>query len=259
MMDLSTFKKQKGVSILSKVNTAFSDEYLSLRNKENRILTDYEVRLLPMISKENINYSEWKTRKETANRFINYLRTKNQKLTILDIGCGNGWFSNKINELKHNVIGLDINMQELEQANRVFNQNSKNNIQFVYASVFQSNIPFSNKFDIITLNASVQYFPDFKLLMSNLKLFLKPNGEIHILDSPFYNVSEIKSAKKRTLDYYTNMGFPEMTENYFHHDEKLISNFEVLYQPKKAIFSKIFGKKDSPFLWLRLINSFGDV
>jgi len=98
----------------------------------------------------------------------------------------------------------------------------------------------------------VQYFPDFKLLLSNLKSFLKPQGEIHIIDSPFYKQNEIADAKQRTITYYTDLGFPEMASNYFHHLKSAIQDFEVLYKPKNRFFSKILSRKESPFYWLRL-------
>jgi len=251
-MNLSAFKNQKGVYHLSEIKTNFSNKYLALRKKENRILSDKEVKLLPQTSNQNSNYSEWKIRRKTVSRFINYLQNKNQHLTILDVGCGNGWFSNKMSELGNVVIGLDINLEELEQASRVFNHD---NLQFVYADFFNIEPSlFYNKFDIISLNASVQYFSDFELLILTLKQFLKPTGEIHILDSPFYDVSEIDKAKKRTLIYYTKIGFPEMSNYYFHHTKENIKDFDVLYKPKKSLINKIFGENDSPFMWLKLLK-----
>jgi 2-polyprenyl-3-methyl-5-hydroxy-6-metoxy-1,4-benzoquinol methylase len=247
-MDFSYFKNKNNIIILTDINNQFSDEYLALRKKENRVLTDNQVKILPQTKKGNPNFNEWHLRQKTANRFLNYLKNK-QTLSILDIGCGNGWFSHKMSELDHNIVALDVNLEELEQASRVF---KTENLQFVYADIFELNDKFINKFDVITLNASVQYFQDFEWLMSTLKSFLKMNGEIHILDSPFYKASEIKAAKKRTLTYYSEMGFPEMASHYFHHSKNEIKNFDVLYQPKKSIINKIFGKKESPFMWLCL-------
>ncbi len=251
-MDFNNFKNKNNIVILTEIKNNFSSKYLSIRKKENRVLVDNEVRILPLTTKQNPNANEWKVRQKTTNRFVKYLQTKNKNLTILDIGCGNGWFSNLMAKLKNNVVGLDVNLEELEQANQVFN--TTKNLQFVYADLFQDNLPFKNKFDIITLNACVQYFKDFDLLISTLKKFLKPNGEIHILDSPFYDVSEIDNAKKRTLVYYTKMDFPEMANFYFHHSKDKIKDFEVLYQPKKSFLNKILSKNDSPFLWLFLKN-----
>lgn len=247
-MDFRKFKIINGIIILSEINNEFSDKYLAIRKKENRVLTDDEVKILPLTNSKNSNYKEWKVRKKTADRFIKYLQAKDNKLTILDIGCGNGWFSHKMSQLKHNILGLDVNLEELEQANRVFKNEF---LQFVYADIFDLKKQFLHKFDIITLNASVQYFSNFDSLKKTLIQFLKSNGEIHILDSPFYYSNEIPSAKQRTLDYYTKIGFPEMAKYYFHHVKEKIKDFDVLYQPKSSLYKIILRQNDSPFMWVR--------
>ncbi|WP_055443820.1 hypothetical protein [Lacinutrix himadriensis] len=104
---------------------------------------------------------------------------------------------------------------------------------------------------MITLNACVQYFSGFKVLLSTLKTFLKPKGEIHIIDSLFYKPIDIADAKKRTLSYYTQLGFPEMASLYFHHSEENIQGFEVLYKKKNKILRKVLNVKDSPFCWYK--------
>ena len=87
-------------------------------------------------------------------------------------------------------------------------------------------------------------------MFSTLKSFLKPNGEIHIIDSPFYKNDAITEAQKRTLNYYTSIGFPEMASNYFHHSVDDILEFKTLYANKNKFLNKILLKKDSPFPWL---------
>ena len=87
---------------------------------------------------------------------------------------------------------------------------------------------------------------------------LRDNGEIHIIDSPFYSDSEVDNARKRTVEYYRAMGFSEMANNYFHRswDELSEYNFEILYQPSSLTskFRKLFFIKDSPFPWIKIIR-----
>lgn len=245
MMDFSRITQQQNVYYLTPENPEFSEHYLAVREKEDRILTDYEVRQLPYLKRH-----EWELREKSTERFIQYISEKNTELDILDIGCGNGWFSNKIAQVSesNNVIGLDVNRDELEQAARIF---KSKNLHFVYADIFKISAQFNTKFDIISLNGAVQYFENFDALMTLLQSFLKSKGEIHIIDSPFYNTSDISEAKDRTTEYYTNIGVPKMAFHYFHHDKKLISNFDILYKYKRNIIHKILGKKDSPFSWYR--------
>lgn len=243
-MDFTNAFIKNNVIYLTETSKTFSDLYISVRIKENRVLSDKDVNKLPYLDDK-----EWLLRQKSTQRFIAYLYPKKIPLTILDVGCGNGWFSNAMAKVddQNIVIGLDINVCELEQASRIF---KKENLRFVYADIFKTEATFKNQIDIITLNASVQYFPDFDMLFSTLKTFLKPKGEIHIIDSPFYNNDAIIGAKKRTLDYYTNLGFPNMAKNYFHHSVDNISEFKTLYVGKKNLIQRVLSKNDSPFPWL---------
>jgi ubiquinone/menaquinone biosynthesis C-methylase UbiE len=244
-----------GVRYLSPRTDTFSSSYVDLRRKEGRILSDKEVKVLPNTVDANPNKEEWRLRKRSALRFIKYLNSKDSSLSILDVGCGNGWFSNRMAQVSKgfSVVGLDINEMELEQAVCVFNSH---NIEFVYGDLFEIGSMFDSRFDIITLNASVQYFNDLGKLFNRLKHFLKNNGEIHIIDSPFYKNSEIKAAKNRTLDYYSKMGFPEMSDHYYHHSINETGGFDILYRPGSSLFGKLGLTKDSPFMWLRYKHQF---
>ncbi|AXG69448.1 bifunctional 3-demethylubiquinone-9 3-methyltransferase/ 2-octaprenyl-6-hydroxy phenol methylase [Kordia sp. SMS9] len=242
-LDFSRITQQQDVYYLTPEDAGFSKSYLAVREKEKRILTDAEVRKLPYVARD-----EWPFRVKSTERFLTHIAEENDPMNILTIGCGNGWFSNKIAEVdtKHEVIGLDVNREELEQAARVF---KRKNLRFVYADIFKVSEYFQRKFDIITLNGAIQYFEDFEGLIYLLATFLAIGGEIHIIDSPFYKTEEIEAAKERTKAYYTALGVPEMIENYHHHNEKLVQNFDVWYRYKKNILHKILGKKDSPFSW----------
>ncbi|WP_298508439.1 methyltransferase domain-containing protein [uncultured Kordia sp.] len=242
-LDFSRITQQQNVYYLTPEDAGFSKYYLAVREKENRILSDTEVRKLPYLQKD-----EWPYRIKSTERFLAHVSKQNNPLHILTIGCGNGWFSNKIAEVskENQVIGLDVNREELEQAARVF---KKKNLHFMYADIFKVPESFHGKFEMITLNGAVQYFEDFDGLISLLKSFLSENGEIHIIDTPFYKTEEIAAAKERTKVYYTELGVPGMAANYHHHDKKLVQHFEVWYAYKKNIIHKILGKKDSPFSW----------
>lgn len=242
-LDFSRITQQKGVFYLTPEDASFSTHYLAVREKEQRILTDAEVRKLPYLDRD-----EWPYRIKSTERFEAYIATKKTPQTILTIGCGNGWFSHKIAQVsaEHEVIGLDVNREELEQAARVF---KNQNLHFIYADIFKVSEFFHGKFDMITLNGAIQYFEDFQGLIKLLQSFLTENGEIHIIDSPFYKTEEIAAAKERTKAYYTTLGVPEMTAHYHHHNIEFVTNFKVLYAYKKNILHKILGKKDSPFSW----------
>lgn len=245
ILDFSRITQQKNVYYLTPEDTGFSEHYLAVREKENRVLTDAEVRKLPYVERD-----EWPFRIKSTERFLTYIDKKANPLHILTIGCGNGWFSNKIAEVseENQIIGLDVNREELEQAARIFH---KTNLHFVYADLFKVSEKFINTFDVITLNGAIQYFEDFDGLITLLQSFLKSNGEIHIIDSPFYNASEIPAAQERTRAYYTALGVPEMASHYHAHNINLVDHFDRLYTYKRNVIHKLLGKKDSPFSWYR--------
>ncbi|GAA0729777.1 class I SAM-dependent methyltransferase [Aquimarina litoralis] len=243
MIDLNKFNHKQGIVYITKEDSKFSNKYLAVREKENRILNDEEVKKLPDLQKH-----EWQYRKRSTERFLKYIKNKKRPLNVLDIGCGNGWFTNKIaNVLEENyVIGIDINSIELAQAYRIFN---KENLQFVYGDIFTIESIFDKKFDCITLNGCIQYFAQVDKLLNRICTFLKPYGEIHIIDSPFYTKEQIPEAKKRTDMYYLNLGVPEMAKHYYHHEENQLRNFNTLYSYKRNIIHKVLGRKESPFSW----------
>jgi len=243
----------KEINYLTENNLSkkFAQLYISVRIKENRVLSDKQLLQLPNAPLSNTNFKEWQVRKKSAHRFLNYLSNRKSVDTILDLGCGNGWFSNLIAKSfpSIKVTGLDINEVELKQANRVF---QRRNLNFAFANIFQikPNV-FKEEFSIVVLNASVQYFPNFLNLLSKIITFLEPNGEIHIIDSPFYKKDTVLNAKERTVNYYTKLGFPEMAEYYFHHSLENLKDFEILYRPKKMILFKFLKKTEVPFLWAK--------
>ncbi len=248
---LKSNKSEKDVYILSDYdgNKDFEATYIRLREKENRIHDDKTISELPY-PKNVAQVKEWQMRVRSSERVMRYFRGRVGE-SLLDLGCGNGWFSSLVAQTGMKVFGMDVNMIELKQAARIF-QNE--NLYFLYADIFQTQLP-EKEFDFITLNASVQYFKDFSKLILRLFELLKDNGEIHIIDSPFYKQKEIKDAEDRTKKYYKDTGFEKMADFYFHHSyEDLESfNYKVLYQPVKMnIISKLFWKPDIPFPWIRI-------
>ena len=250
---LNKTKLKSGIYFLSEIDNTFESIYIAVRENEKRVYSDKEVRLLPNTSSSNSHKEEWKMRRRSLQRFTNYIQKFNDKLNLLDIGSGNGWFSANIADKSSiNVYALDINKFELEQAAYVFNFK---NICFIFGNIFD-NIFAEHSFDIITLNSSIQYLDDLNKLIKRLFFYLKDNGEIHILDSPIYNRNELADAKERTARYYISNGFPEMAKHYHHQtfDELKDFNYKILYDPKAVQnnLKKIFGFKDSPFPWIRI-------
>ncbi len=248
----SAYKKVEGVYVLSEPDSRFEENYIALRLKENWISDIDTLHSLPDVSKQNVNYKFWMMRKDTAKRFEKYLSQKNTPTKILDLGCGNGWFTNMLAQHTQAeiVCGVDINITELKQAATTF---SSKKTHWLYADIFQAELP-ENYFDVITLNASFQYFFNAEVTIQRLLALLKSDGEIHILDTPFYSMPEIAKAKERSANYFTEQKSEEMSNFYYHHslEELKKINYQIFYAPSKNWnrIKSFLGKYSSPFTWV---------
>lgn len=238
----------KKVIVYTELQNIFENNYHSIREKEGYIYSDEIVSSLPTVSKEHFHSSQWKLRKQHAQMFCKYINRKAGLKNILELGCGNGWFSNQIAlNTDAKVLGLDINSYELKQANRVFN---RENLAFGYGDVFLAE--FSQSFDLVVFNASIHYFDDFEAIITRVKELLSPSGEIHVLDTIFYaNSKKVKEARNRTREYYKKMGNEGMAQFYFHHEVALLKDFEELHSPRKSWIFKLIKRQSSPFGWYR--------
>lgn len=232
---------------------SFEEQYISLRKKEGRLFTDREVALLPQVAETYNLKKEWEIRRASCARLIKYLSKKEKPLTILEVGCGNGWLSGQLSKIPNaGVTGSDINGFELQQAERVFGRIS--NLQFVQGDL-RKGILYKQKFDIIVFAASIQYFFSLQEITKAAFEHLKTDGEIHILDSHFYTDAEVDEARKRSSDYFSQLGFDGMENFYFHHALSDLANYKhsVLYHPNRII-NKLCKQKN-PFYWICIQHS----
>jgi len=236
--------------LIQKKLDAFEKHYHSLRLAEKRIYSNDEIVKLPEISADHLHYNEWLIRKKSSERFIDFLKKKNRKLNILEAGCGNGWLAAKMSQIENaNVTGIDINRMELMQAVTAFEK--RDNLHFVYGGI-NSSVLMPASYDVIVFASSLQYFSSLNSIIDTALKLLTVDGEIHIIDTPFYNGKEIGNASKRTTEYYTGIGFHEMKDFYFHRSLKELQSFnnKILYNPSSLI--NRFKKKDYPFHWIMI-------
>jgi ubiquinone/menaquinone biosynthesis C-methylase UbiE len=228
----------------------FSRQYYLLRNAEGRIYTDDEVALLPVINGQHRHYREWVARRASTDRLVKYLSDRNKELQILEVGCGNGWLAARLAGIpRTKVTGIDINIEELEQAKRVFNKTG--NLEF-YSCSLDDELINELHYDIIVFASSIQYFSSLNDVLRKAMSMLKAGGEIHVIDSNFYLQNEVEAARQRTNKYYQSIGFPEMTGQYFHHSMQELAPFdpEILYDPH-SLLNRV-KKNKNPFYWIKI-------
>jgi ubiquinone/menaquinone biosynthesis C-methylase UbiE len=228
---------------------ALEEMYIAIREKEGRIYTDKQVAQLPHIDVGHRFYKEWKIRQRSSERLVTYLEEMHRPLNILEIGCGNGWLTAKLAGITHaKVTGLDPNRIEIEQARRVF---KKANLQFIHKGFSRAAFDGKAKFDVIIFAASLQYFPSLKEVLADAFALLSQDGQVHVMDTPFYQKDEAEMSALRCRKYYEDMGFATMADHYYHHLLSKLHAFKhkILFDPRG--FWNRLSKKDV-FYWIML-------
>jgi len=229
----------------------FEEVYLNVRNKEQRVLQDEIVMLLPFVNEDHPYASEWKKRRDTLQRFTKYLSNRKPN-RVLEIGCGNGWFAHKISDHTNICVGLDVGEEELQQAARCF---SNDKLAFVCCEDWNQ-IP-EGSFDLVVFNASIQYFDLTDQFWKDVYRLLDHGGEVHILDSMFYQKDMGVTAKSRSEEYFKELGVKEACSYYRHQTwEELPTNYKLKYKPTR-LRSK-FNRGKSPFPWIKIKAVYGE-
>jgi ubiquinone/menaquinone biosynthesis C-methylase UbiE len=226
----------------------FEDQYIELRKREGRLYPVSIIKSLPEVSPDHKHYKEWLVRKRSSGMLIEYISSDHSDKQIAEIGCGNGWLTGKLSKISNSkIIGIDINLHELEQAAKLF---GNLNTAFIYGDVFKLDL----QFDYIILAGVAAYFKDLRILISSLQKSLNPEGSIHIIDSPFYdNPAE---ARKRSENYFKKLGLSQFINYYFHHDINALKDFRysILYDPSSAAnkLKRFFFSSQPPFHWIQI-------
>jgi len=248
---------RKGVFHLSRGDLYKKREgvYIKVREKEGRIYPDTVLKNLPAVDRSHPLHHEWKIRESSMKKLIHHLRGKKGAFHLLDLGCGNGWMSRHLAEIPGwEVFALDLNEPELSQGARAFSDDP--HLTFSYGNIFEDIFPPAC-FDVILMAGTIQYFPEPVKLINCLFKFLKKGGEVHILDSPFYNHRTVSAARERTKQHYKDLAIPDMTSYYYHHLFSSLKDFRpnLPYNPKAPI--QRFKRKFlncclSPFPWIQI-------
>jgi ubiquinone/menaquinone biosynthesis C-methylase UbiE len=230
----------------------FEKKYIVIRSLESRLCTDDELLKLPEIPAEHPHSREWAVRKRSALRLVRYLYGRRKSQDILEVGCGNGWLTHHLAEIPGTkVTGVDINFTELQQAARVFSNDP--NLRFIHGDI-RSGILEDRQFDLILFAASIEYFPSLKKIIHFCLSFLKPGGEIHLIDSPMHRPEQMERAKRQSQAYFASFGYPEMAEYYYHHSIFDLRSFhhDLLHNPHS--FRSRFLRINNPYPWIRIKN-----
>jgi 2-polyprenyl-3-methyl-5-hydroxy-6-metoxy-1,4-benzoquinol methylase len=138
-----------------------------------------------LIKKKLINY-EWTNETHHTPSIIKNIQKildKTSKSTFdhADIGCGNGYITNKINKYFKTSIGIDLSKQGIYFANK--NYKSKN-LNF-YIKDMQTLIKEKKKFNYVTTIEVIEHQYDPFKFMECLEKIVKKNGYL-LITTPFH-------------------------------------------------------------------------
>ncbi len=231
----------------------FEKIFQELRKKENRVYSDAQVKVLPRAFTFNPHREEWEYRAVMVTMFLKYLQNLPLPSKILEIGCGNGWLCHKIsNTFQRDVYGIDSIRVELDQARRVF---KKPNLTFIHGDIFDDILP-RQEFDLIVVNKFIEFYPNLRQFIERSQLYLKSQGELHILDSPIYKSQELEAAQTQKTNYYEAIHCEGMIRYHHFHtwDDFYPFKYKVLFNPKRPSnrIKKKLGQTIPPHPWIRI-------
>ena len=162
----------------------------------------------------------------------------NEKNLVLDVACGTGVVTKQIQKKVGKsgyVIGIDTSITAIKIAKK---ENKKNkNLDFLNADA--ENLSFSKKFDIVTCQYALFFFPNAQKALKNIKNNLKKSGIIGISvhgskdNVPFFS-SILDSATKYIPDYIPP-GTPDL--------DRFGTKSALKTEIRKAGFSNIVTKE----------------
>ncbi|MDB4926964.1 bifunctional 2-polyprenyl-6-hydroxyphenol methylase/3-demethylubiquinol 3-O-methyltransferase UbiG [Mucilaginibacter sp.] len=130
---------------------------------------------------------------------LSYIENK----IVLDIACGEGYGSNLLSSKATQVIGVDIDLDTIEEARKKYNAS---NLTFILGST--DKIPVKNSYvDVVISFETIEHHDKHEEMMNEIKRVLKPDG-ILIISSP-EKTGEISSnpfhIKELSKKEFTNL------------------------------------------------------
>lgn len=235
----------------------FVRDYETIRRFEGRRSSDAGYyRTLPYHSSR-----DWKIRAKSFDAFMRILRAYEKTLgplTILDLGAGNGWLSNRLASRGHDVAAVDLIVNDFDGLGcHEFYEN-----KFLPVQAEFDFLPFADgSVDIILFNASLHYSTDYTRTLTEALRALKDSGLLGILDSPVYRDSEsgAQMVREREAEFTRRYGLASnnlQSENYLTYvrlDElarelnvgwKIITPFYNLSWSTRPLFAKLLGRRE---------------
>ena len=171
----------------------FLDEYTAIRMAEGRACdnSDYYRRLPeptpggPIEWQWNIRRNTWRTVRTSI------IPANDTTLTIIDVGAGNCWLSNRLSKLGHHCHAVDLTIDQYDGLGAAHHYTTT----FDRYQAEMDNLPFADGVaDIVIYNASLHYSTDYHNTLEEALRVLRQDGRIIILETPLYKTKAAGDA-----------------------------------------------------------------
>ena len=150
--------------------------------------------------------------REIGRRLLAHLEfTKITPASVLDIGCGTGFFTNLLAEkyAKSNILAADLSETMLKHTKK--NQSRRWPWQGKYQHTVSNAValPFKDgSFDLVTSNLAMQWVPNPTVMMSEMRRVLAPGGLILFSTFGRRTLIELKQTLAHVNTEHTNSVLP---------------------------------------------------
>lgn len=201
------------------------DEYISTQLLEIHLSQDVE-----LASRKESTISstiEWALQKVPENR-----------LNILDLGCGPGLYSTKLAQRGHSVTGVDFSFNSIQYAKEAASR-KKLNIAYRHQNYLE--LEDENKYDLVLL-----IFTDFgvltpdqrQTLLTNIYRALKPGGTFifdALNDNYQGNVVGSKDWELSEKGFWRDTPYLALTESFYYEKQKVTLNQHTVIDQTRGI------------------------
>lgn len=136
---------------------------------------------------------------------------------ILDVGCGEGFVTEKISRKGRNIIGIDICKEKIEKAKK-----RVKNAKFYVGDVYH--LPFKpNFFDLVIATEMLEHLEDPNHALSNIKVVTSKYFLTSVPNEPLYTFTNLIRLRylnrwgshKEHIHKWNTSSFTKMVSEYF--------------------------------------------
>lgn len=119
--------------------------------------------------------------------FVNEFMPITKEMSILEIGCGEGGNMKPFLDMGCQVVGIDLNEGQIENAKVYFAEHPNvANLKLILRDIYKMKPNELGEFDLIIMRDVIEHIPNQEKFMGYVKQFLKPTGKFFLGFPPWY-------------------------------------------------------------------------